>query len=78
MLQLLTDRQLHLTMATPTDTILPDKREMEMLQCLQNGEQRGFTKLYDAYSGALFNMVTKWIKDPGTAENLLQDVFVKA
>jgi len=49
-----------------------------MLQCLQNGEQRGFTKLYDAYSGALFNMVTKLIKDPGTAENLLQDVFVKA
>lgn len=49
-----------------------------MLQCLLSGEQRHFTKLYDAYSGALFNMVGKWIKDPGMAENLLQDVFVKA
>jgi RNA polymerase sigma factor (sigma-70 family) len=65
-------------MATQSNTILPDKKEKEMLQCLLSGDQRHFTKLYDAYSGALFSIVTRWIKDPGMAENLLQDVFVKA
>jgi RNA polymerase sigma-70 factor (ECF subfamily) len=61
-----------------TNTTLTDKKETEMLRCLGSNDERDFTKLYDTYSGALFNQVSKWIKDPGAAENLLQDVFVKA
>ena len=53
----------------------PDQNEM--LECLQ-GDQRGFTRLYDAYSGAILRLITHWVKDNGMAENLLQDVFVKA
>ncbi len=49
-----------------------------MLQCLQGGDQRHFSKLYESYSAALFGLITKWIKDTEVAENLLQDVFVKA
>jgi RNA polymerase sigma-70 factor (ECF subfamily) len=64
-------------MTTITNTTLPDTKEQEMLKCLQSDEQRHFAKLYDAYSGALFSLISKWMKDPGTAENILQDVFVK-
>ncbi len=56
----------------------PVQKENEMLQCLQGGDQRHFSKLYDSYSDALFGLITKWIKDTEVAENLLQDVFVKA
>jgi RNA polymerase sigma-70 factor (ECF subfamily) len=55
-----------------------DNRETEMKQCLLNNDQRLFSKLYDNYSAALFSLILKWIKDKETAENLLQDVFVKA
>ncbi|MDP4263290.1 MAG: RNA polymerase sigma factor [Bacteroidota bacterium] len=64
-------------MATITHP-LPDQKEIELTQCLKNGDQRHFSRLYDHYSGALFGLILKWIRDTEVAENLLQDVFVKA
>jgi RNA polymerase sigma-70 factor (ECF subfamily) len=52
--------------------------EDEMLFCLQSNDQRHFSKLYDRFSPALFGLILKWIKDKEVAENLLQDVFIKA
>lgn len=61
-----------------TNQTFPDQKENEMLQYLQGGNQRHFSRLYESYSAALFGLITKWIKDTEVAENLLQDVFVKA
>ena len=55
-----------------------DHRENEMKECLLNNDQRLFSKLYDNYSAALFSLILKWVKDTEAAENLLQDVFIKA
>ena len=55
-----------------------DYKENEMLFCLQSDEQRHFSKFYDRFSAALFGLILNWIKDAEVAENLLQDVFVKA
>jgi RNA polymerase sigma-70 factor (ECF subfamily) len=52
--------------------------EDEMLYCLQSNDQRDFSKLYDHFSAALSGILQRWVKDTETAENLLQDVFVKA
>ena len=52
--------------------------ETEMIFCLQSDNQRHFTKLYNRFSAALFGLLLKWVEDRETAENLLQDVFVKA
>lgn len=49
-----------------------------MKQCLLGNDDRNFSRLYDNYSAALFSLILKWIKDKEAAENLLQDVFVKA
>ena len=54
------------------------ENESELLRCLQSGDQQDFTKLYDWFSGAIFGIILRWINDKGAAENLLQDVFVKA
>jgi RNA polymerase sigma-70 factor, ECF subfamily len=52
--------------------------EDEMLYCLNSNDPRKFSKLYDHFSEALFGLLLRWVKDKGVAENLLQDVFIKA
>lgn len=64
-------------MTTITNQTSTDQTEIEMLQCLMGG-QREFSKLYDRYSAAVYSLILKWIKDTETAQNLLQDVFMKA
>lgn len=56
----------------------PEQKEIDLIHCLQNGDQRHFSTLYDYYSAALFGLILKWTRDAEVAENLLQDVFVKA
>ena len=41
-------------------------------------DQRDFSKFYHIYSASIHCLIEKWIKDTGVAENLLQDVFLKA
>lgn len=59
-------------------TTLAPEAENEMLFCLQSDDQRHFSKLYNRFSPALFGLIHTWIKDKEMAENLLQDVFIKA
>jgi RNA polymerase sigma-70 factor, ECF subfamily len=66
------------TMTISMNPTLPDQKQDDMIQCLQGSDQRHFSKLYVNYSGALFGLIMKWIRDTEVAENLLQDVFVKA
>lgn len=65
-------------MTTTTNPNLAEQKENEMLECLQGNDQRFFSKIYHTYSGALYGLILKWIKDTEVAENLLQDVFLKA
>jgi RNA polymerase sigma-70 factor (ECF subfamily) len=64
-------------MATITNQQI-DNREAEMKECILSTDNRDFSRLYNNYSAALFGLILKWVKDAETAENLLQDVFVKA
>jgi RNA polymerase sigma-70 factor, ECF subfamily len=57
---------------------LSEQKEIELIHILKEKDQRYFSKLYDHYSAALYGLILKWIKDPEAAQNLLQDVFVKA
>src|SRR5215467_10121175 len=68
------NHQLRLSMTNQ----LSDHREIEMKECLMANDQRHFSKLYENYSGAIFSLILKWIRDTEVAENLLQDVFIKA
>ena len=65
-------------MTASINPALPDQKENEMLFCLQSNEQLHFSKFYNRFSAALFGLILNWIKDAEVAENLLQDVFVKA
>ena len=50
----------------------------ELIQGLKTGDPRAVGELYDRYAGALFGVVLRIVGDRELAENVLQDVFLKA
>lgn len=48
-----------------------------MVELLQIGDASSFAKLYDAYAGALYNIISKITLDNQLSEDVLQDAFVK-
>ena len=67
-------------MTTTTNHYFPTnpQDDEDLLRCLRSGDHRLFGKLYDRFSGALYGIILTRVSDAGMAENLLQDVFVKA
>jgi RNA polymerase sigma-70 factor (ECF subfamily) len=65
-------------MANEAGNNISNQREEELVQCLQSNDRHRFALVYDTYSAALLNLIIHWSKDLEAAENLLQDVFVKA
>lgn len=43
---------------------------------LQQGDEKALSTLYDMYSGSLYGLVLKIVKDDGLAQDVLQDCFV--
>lgn len=44
---------------------------------LKQGNRQAFTTLYDNYSGAIFGVLKRIVKDDELAKDLLQDTFIK-
>src|SRR5262245_42684482 len=65
-------------MMTNVDPNTRGENEQDFSRCLQSNDERLFSKVYDRFSAAVFGLIIKWVNDVGAAENLLQDVFVKA
>ncbi len=51
--------------------------EEELIQLLKNQSRDGFNYLYRQYSPVLYGVVCKVVNDELTAQDVLQDVFVK-
>jgi RNA polymerase sigma-70 factor, ECF subfamily len=51
--------------------------EDELVASLKNGEQRAMGILYDNYSAALFGVILRIVESQESAEDVLQDAFVK-
>lgn len=47
-----------------------------LIQKLKNKDESAFSLLYDKYSGAIYSVIIKMIRDEGKAQNLLQDTFM--
>jgi RNA polymerase sigma-70 factor (ECF subfamily) len=50
----------------------------QLISFLKTDDERQFARLYEHFSASVFGILQRWIKNTETAENLLQDVFVKA
>jgi len=51
--------------------------EDELIRALRNREKIAMEALYDMYSASLFGVISRIVIDTATAEDVLQDTFVK-
>lgn len=51
--------------------------EKELIQRLQNKDQRALSLVYDQYSGAVYGVILRICKDEVLAQDILQEVFLK-
>lgn len=54
------------------------KTEDFSLQALRAGDRAEFARLVEAYSGVIYRLAVKMLKDPQDAEDILQETFLKA
>lgn len=47
-----------------------------LIQQLKAKDEQALSLLYDKYSGAIYSIIIKIVKDEGKAQNLLQDTFM--
>jgi len=59
-------------------TNAPNLNEEELIVALHSGNQQSFERIYNRFSQVLYGTLVGWVNDAHTAENLLQDAFVKA
>jgi RNA polymerase sigma-70 factor (ECF subfamily) len=53
------------------------ENEPALLQRLKKGETGALAELYDAYSTIVYRLILRIVRDPGAAEELVQETFLK-
>jgi RNA polymerase sigma-70 factor (ECF subfamily) len=53
------------------------ENEEELLRRLKQGEAGALAELYDAYSTVVYRLILRIVHDPGVAEELVQETFLK-
>ena len=48
-----------------------------LIELLKEGNRKSIPMIYDKYSGALYGIITRIVKDESAAAEILQDTFVK-
>ena len=56
---------------------VPTYTEEQLVALLRSGSREGFNYLYKNYSGVLYSVILKVVLDEETAQDVLQDAFVK-
>ncbi len=64
---------LRATMTTREQTPIDE----DVIRRVAAGDTASFEQVYDAFSGPLYGLALRMLRDPSEAEDLLQDVFVK-
>jgi RNA polymerase sigma-70 factor (ECF subfamily) len=54
-----------------------DFEEKELLEKLRQNDKDAYLKLYSHYHGPIYHFITRFVKSPFYAEDILQDVFLK-
>lgn len=57
--------------------IFSPHEERELLSLLKQGNEQAFEKIYNLYSSRLFGNIFRMVKSESTAEEILQDTFLK-
>lgn len=58
-------------------TISPPIATYDLVELLRQKNRDGYNQLYERYAGTLYGIIFKIVTDTSTAEDILQDTFVK-
>jgi len=58
--------------------VLSGERERILISAARNGEQEAIRELYQAYRGPIWTLIVYMVGDPLQAQDVLQNVFMKA
>jgi RNA polymerase sigma-70 factor (ECF subfamily) len=59
---------------SPLSASTPD--DFALLSRVRSGDQVAMAALFDRYSGVLYSVALRVLKDPGQAEDIMQDIFI--
>lgn len=51
--------------------------DFALLSRVRSGDQGAMAALFDRYSGVLYSVALRVLKDPGQAEDIMQDIFIQ-
>ena len=54
-----------------------ERTEWDLVRLAGSGDREAFRELVDRYKGLVFALIARSIRDPGRAEEVAQDVFVR-
>ncbi len=60
---------------SPLSASTPD--DFALLSRVRSGDQGAMAALFDRYSGVLYSVALRVLKDPGQAEDIMQDIFIQ-
>jgi RNA polymerase sigma-70 factor (ECF subfamily) len=52
-------------------------RDEMRLKRVEGGDQQAMTELFDQYSGMVYSVALRVLKDPGQAEDVMQEIFIQ-
>ena len=62
-------------MATPRREPEPQGSDQSLIRRVVDGDESALAALYDRYSGVVYSVASRILRDPGGAEEVLQDIF---
>ena len=62
-------------MATPRREPEPQGSDQSLIRRVVDGDEAALAALYDRYSGVVYAVASRILRDPGGAEEVLQDIF---
>ena len=61
----------------PSSTGAPLRDDADLLSCLQMGDESAMAVLYDRYSKIVYSVALRVLRDPSSAEDILQEIFMQ-
>lgn len=55
-----------------------DRSDQALVQRVQNGDQQAFELLVAKYQRRIFRLISRFVRDPATAEDIAQETFLRA
>jgi RNA polymerase sigma-70 factor, ECF subfamily len=65
------------SLRSPDRYVLNDADDMSLMTRIESGQQEALSTLFDRYGNLVYSVALRVLKDPGDAEDVMQDIFIQ-